>query len=229
MYCIECGAAVPDKAKFCAKCGTRVYVDEEVIAESVASPPKRQETPSVSPREEPKTTRSSTPVAPDNREADEEALWMAAIGPNHRYYLRQVYPKERLRFNWVGFFIPMLWLPYRKLWGPAAALLLFWALAPWGWAWLASLSGVFRALVFFVAIELVIRVMVGLEGNNLLRERWREEISRAKSEQDTSRRTLEDVAYSGGVSWAGVVGFFFGYIVVGFVSSVMLSEAIALD
>ena len=86
MFCSKCGAEAGPDARFCSKCGNAL--------------------------------QAADPGPPDRGDIE---YVEAAIGPrNTDYYLRKF---ERfgssggyVSWNWPAFFVPLLWMLYRKMW-----------------------------------------------------------------------------------------------------------------
>src|SRR5688572_21213824 len=91
MFCNKCGTEASADARFCPRCGT--FLDE----------------------------RSPEP-APDRGDVE---YVEAAIGPRNTDYYAQRFARFAsgggfASWNWPAFFVPLLWMLYRKMWGVAA-------------------------------------------------------------------------------------------------------------
>lgn len=180
MFCGKCGAEAATDARFCTRCGVFLNVQEQ-------------------------------PPEPEPNRGDVEYV-EAAIGPrNTDYYLRKF---ERFgsgggyaSWNWPAFFVPLLWMLYRKMWGAAAVYFIatpfllgilfavLFAVLPEGTAaaigWAIYLAGIFVVLPMY-ANALYCRTVQG-------------RIAEAKRYRVERRRQLERLWNMGGTSNAALI------------------------
>ena len=174
MFCSKCGARAFADARFCANCGSTL--------EAAAAEP-------------------STPDRGDIEYVE------AAIGPrNTAYYL----PKfERfgagggyVSWNWPAFFVPLLWMLYRKMWLWAA--LYFFALPIVLSVLFAVLFAVFpeatAAVVGYGIWLVIIFVAIPMYANALYYQTCQGRIAEAKGYRVERRRQLERLWNMGGTS-----------------------------
>jgi type IV pilus assembly protein PilA len=179
MFCSKCGTEASADARFCPRCGT--FLDER-------------------PPEQP---------APDR--GDEEYV-EAALGPrNTDYYLKRF---DRFAagggfasWNWPAFFVPFLWMLYRKMWGVAAfyflatpfLLGLLFAIL------LAVLPGPAAAAVGWIIYLAAVFVALPMYANALYYRTVQGRVAEAKRYRVERRRQLERLWNMGGTSNAAWV------------------------
>lgn len=175
MFCSKCGARASPDARFCASCGRTLEMPAE-----------------------------PEPAMPDRGDVE---YVEAAIGPsNTDYYLRKF---ERFAsgggyasWNWPAFFVPFLWMLYRKMWlwallylfvTPIAFGLLFGIL-------LSVLPETTGAAVGWGLWLLFIFIVLPMYANALYFKTCQSRIAEAKRYRAERRRQLERLWNMGGTS-----------------------------
>jgi hypothetical protein len=174
MFCSKCGTEASADARFCPRCGT--FLDE----------------------------RAPEQGAPDR--GDEEYV-EAAIGPrNTAYYLerfdRFAAGRGFASWNWPAFFVPFLWMLYRKMWGVAAfyflatpfLLGLLFAIL------LAVLPEPTAAAVGWIVYLAAVFVVLPMYANALYYRTVQGRVAEAKRYRVERRRQLERLWNMGGTS-----------------------------
>ena len=173
MLCSKCGADAGAGARFCPQCGSSLDVAAE---------------------------------APLPDRGDDEYV-EAAIGPrNTDYYLRKF---ERFAsgggyasWNWPAFFVPLLWMLYRKMW-PWAALYFFGAPVLLSFVFLILflvLPETPAAVVGWTVWLVAIFIVLPMYANALYYHTSRGRIAEAKRYRVERRRQLERLWNMGGTS-----------------------------
>jgi type IV pilus assembly protein PilA len=195
MFCSKCGAAAGADAKFCSSCGAPLQPAAE-------GPPDRGDIEYVE----------------------------AAIGPiNTDYYLRKF---ERFgsgggyaSWNWPAFFVPLLWMLYRKMWLWAA---LYFFVAPIllsiMFATVLTLLPSATGVVVAWSIALVtVLIVLPMYANALYFHTCRGRIADAKAYRVERRRQLERLWNMGGISHvAWVVALLLPVPFVGIMASIAI-------
>jgi type IV pilus assembly protein PilA len=177
MLCSQCGAAAGAGAQFCSQCGSPLHA-------AATGPPDRGDVEYVE----------------------------AAIGPrNTDYYLRKF---ERFgsgggyaSWNWPAFFVPLLWMLYRKMWLWAA---LYFFVTPIALSFmfaivLALLPNATGTVVGWSLVLIATFVFLPMYANALYYHTCRARIAEAKNYRVERRRQLERLWNMGGTSNAAWV------------------------
>jgi Tfp pilus assembly major pilin PilA len=179
MFCSKCGTPAAADARFCAKCGAWLETAEE------------------------------PPPMPDRGDVE---YVEAAIGPrNTDYYLHKF---ERFgsgggyaSWNWPAFFVPLLWMLYRKMWGWAA---LYFFAAPFALTMLFAILFVVlpeaaAAAVGWTVCVGFLFVVLPMYANALYYHTCQGRIAEAKKFRVERRRQLERLWNMGGTSSVGII------------------------
>jgi type IV pilus assembly protein PilA len=177
MFCSSCGAEARAGAQVCARCGNTL-----------------------------------TPLVRDDAPASEGELLEAAIGPNNtHYYLERFHgfatSGRYTSWNWPAFFVPTLWMLYRKMWLHAALcffVLPVVVLAVCGALFLA-LPRVPAAVASGVLAVLATFVLVPLYANALYYHAVRDKVRIATRPGWGRDKQLRYLASAGGTSLVGIV------------------------
>ncbi|MDY3554414.1 DUF2628 domain-containing protein [Gemmata sp. JC717] len=165
-------------------------------------------------------------------ETPTEQEMLAFVGSNAHYYLKSWQPALSgeggpTGFNWAAFFLPGLWLGYRKMY--MAVLVLYGlilaetALEPVVFVWVLKMPEVLDRLGPFVA--LVTGVLVGTFGNGWYLARARRVIGEVRSLGLSEADHLKALAARGGANPSASVGLFLLFLLAGVVIT-LIQEAV---
>lgn len=212
MFCTSCGAANPDDAAFCAKCGRPLLpapADKttDPLATAGLAPGGRY-APSATTLDD--SPRMGMGTRGDAGAITEEEAWSAYIGErNTAYYLDRF---ERMKrggsapWHWPGFFVTWYWMLYRKLWLAALAYFFLPTIV------MAVLEGIVAASsrtpqglaagmgVLWVVYVVAWLAVPALIANRLVYGKAKKVIARARAAGGTRERVLMRIAGEGGTS-----------------------------
>jgi Tfp pilus assembly major pilin PilA len=197
MFCTKCGSQVVDGAQFCTQCGQGLGV----------------------------RPASDSPVA-----AAEDEYLETAIGPrNLDYYLKRFEKFSAgggsVSWNWPAFFVPLIWMLYRKMWVWALAYFFLLPIAMFAvFAVLFILLPPGAAAAVGWAVQLgILFVLIPMFANALYYRTVQARIADAKAYRGDRDKQLRMLASSGGTSAAALV-----VVVIMIVPTVGILAAIAL-
>jgi len=96
---------------------------------------------------------------------DAKTAWRMAIGPNWDYWEPQIFGEVDFKKNIAAFFFPMLWFPYRKLWGWTLAVFTYLVVSYVLfsiWAGYVVESGDDEGVAAFVSVVLMVELFARL-------------------------------------------------------------------
>jgi type IV pilus assembly protein PilA len=196
MFCSKCGVEARGDARFCSRCGT--FLDVE-----------------------------SPQPAPDGGDAEYVA---AAIGPRRTDYYLNKFARfgsggGYASWNWPAFFVPLLWMLYRKMWGWAA---LYFFATPFLFGFLfgllfAVLPESTAAAVGWAIYLGAVFIVLPMYANALYYHTVRRRIAEAQGFRVERRRQLERLWNMGGTSNAAwVVALFLPVPMIGILAAIAI-------
>lgn len=156
--------------------------------------------------------------------SEDELLLRAFVGPNAEYYLGRWRRPGGGGWHWPAFFINVIWLAYRKMWGLAAA---FFA----GIMLMVLLSSLMPALAAVLPLPLIgAAVWLALGANRLYRREADKRLAAAGVDRLDRPAALDRARQVGGVSVPAMLGVIAALIVFQFaIMFTLLPRTVALE
>jgi hypothetical protein len=213
MYCVHCGASLPQLSNYCRDCGkptNELGSDTRSGQQGLTPSPTELDASRLAANKLSSSSSDDQERQPDSEESTalEERFLHAAIKTNLSYYIPQFRDPPDIRFNWAAFFWIFGWYAYRKLYGYAFLLMALWAGIPVVASMLVQTPEEAAAAVpLMITADVVLRIFFAGKANELLRNKLLDlnEFARHALSSDVDRLRYAQV--KGGPTVVGVVVF----------------------
>ncbi len=185
MYCSQCGAKLPETARFCPSCGRAVSIDVMSNNELASA------------------AQVSSHVLNTKGQLQESDELFRFVGEKFEYYRKKWEisdaPEKKISWNWAAFFLSIFWMGYRKM---------------YGYVLIVNAMYLLVDLIFFLlpnsshannSIGIAINVVCGLWGNSMYYVFAKKRISTIKSAVKDETARYAALQKAGGTSWYGVL------------------------